>query len=113
METSYGAEIWVEQVASDLEPVARFEDGQGALFSHQRFFYLAGLPDDRWLGDLVKMLASKQNLADPGASAGCTEPGDWALCAAFSTTIRSRSSFQRWKALMSWSAVRICQRRAF
>ena len=59
---AYGAETWVEQVASDLEPVARFEDGQGALFSHERFFYLAGLPDDRWLEDLVKMLAGKQNL---------------------------------------------------
>jgi beta-galactosidase len=59
---SYGAEIWVEQVASSLEPIARFEDGQGALFSHDRFLYLAGLPDDRWLEDLVKMMAGKQNL---------------------------------------------------
>jgi beta-galactosidase len=59
---SYAAETWVEQVASDLEPVARFEDGQGALFSHERFLYLAGLPDDRWLEDLIKMVASKQNL---------------------------------------------------
>jgi beta-galactosidase len=59
---SYGAETWIEQVASDLEPVARFEDGQGALFRHERFLYLAGLPDDRWLEDLVKTLASKQNL---------------------------------------------------
>ena len=59
---SYAAETWVEQVASNLEPVARFEDGQGALFSHERFLYLAGLPDDRWLEDLVKMMASKENL---------------------------------------------------
>ena len=59
---SYVAETWVEQVASDLEPVARFEDGHGALFSHERFLYLAGLPDDRWLDDLVKMAANKQNL---------------------------------------------------
>ena len=50
----YSVETWVEQVASDLEPVARFEDGRGALFRHDRFFYLAGLPDDRWLGDLDK-----------------------------------------------------------
>ena len=56
------AETWVEQVASDLEPVARFEDGLGALFSHDRFLYLAGLPDDRWLEDLMKMVTSKQNL---------------------------------------------------
>ena len=54
---SYAAETWVEQVASDLEPVARFEDGQGALFSHERFLYLAGLPDDRWLEGLIKMVA--------------------------------------------------------
>ena len=59
---SYSAETWVEQVASSLEPVARFEDGQGALFSHERFLYLAGSPDDRWLQDLMKMLASQQSL---------------------------------------------------
>jgi beta-galactosidase len=49
-------------VASDLEPIAWFEDGQGALFSHDRFLYLTGLPDDRWLEDLIKMAASSQNL---------------------------------------------------
>ncbi|MBV9490020.1 MAG: beta-galactosidase [Verrucomicrobia bacterium] len=58
----YAAETWVEHVASDLEPVARFEDGRGALFRHDRFLYLAGLPDDRWLGDLVKMAAAEQGL---------------------------------------------------
>jgi beta-galactosidase len=58
----YAAKIWVEQVASDLEPVARFEDGHGALFRHGRFFYLAGLPDDSWLGDLVKMAVAEQEL---------------------------------------------------
>ena len=45
-----------------MEPVARFEDGRGALFRHGRFFYLAGLPDDRWLGDLVKMAVTEQEL---------------------------------------------------
>jgi beta-galactosidase len=59
----YAAQTWVEQVASDLEPVARFEDGHGALFRHDRFLYLAGLPDDRWLGDLVKMAVTEQNLS--------------------------------------------------
>ena len=58
----YAVETWVEQVASDLEPVARFEDGHGALFRHDRFLYLAGLPDDRWLGDLVKMAVTEQEL---------------------------------------------------
>jgi beta-galactosidase len=58
----YAVETWVEQVASDLEPVARFDDGHGALFRHDRFFYLAGLPDDRWLGDLVKMAIAEQEL---------------------------------------------------
>lgn len=52
----------MEQVAGSLEPVARFEDGQGALFSHERFLYLAGLPDDRWLENVMKMVASQQNL---------------------------------------------------
>ena len=58
----YQAETWIEQVASDLEPVARFENGQGALFRHGRFFYLTGLPDDRWLGDLVQMAVTEQKL---------------------------------------------------
>jgi beta-galactosidase len=58
----YAAQTWVEHVASDLEPVARFEDGHGALFRHGRFIYLAGLPDDRWLGDLVTMAGVEQKL---------------------------------------------------
>ena len=49
-------------MASDLEPVARFENGHGALFRHGRFFYLAGLPDDRWLADLVKMAVTEQEI---------------------------------------------------
>jgi beta-galactosidase len=59
----YAAQTWVEQVESDLEPVARFEDGHGALFRHDRLLYLTGLPDDRWLEDLVKVAASEQNLS--------------------------------------------------
>ena len=58
----YQAETWVEQVASDLEPVARFENGHGALFRHGRFLYLPGLPDDRWLADLIKMAVTEQEL---------------------------------------------------
>ena len=59
---SYVAENWVEQVASKLEPLARFEDGQGALLGDERFLYLAGLPGDQWLGDLIKMVAHQQDL---------------------------------------------------
>jgi beta-galactosidase len=58
----YAAETWVEQVASDLKPVVRLEDGRGALFRHDRFCYLAALPDDRWLGDIVKMVVTEQHL---------------------------------------------------
>ena len=58
----YAAQVWIEQVASELEPVARFEEGRGALFRHDRFLYLAGLPDDRWLGELVKMAVAEQHL---------------------------------------------------
>lgn len=61
--TAYTAHTWVEFVASELEPVARFEDGHGALFRHDRFFYLSALPDDRWLGDLLKSMANEQHLA--------------------------------------------------
>jgi hypothetical protein len=67
-------------VASGLEPVARFEDGQGALFSHERFLYLAGLPDDRWLEDLIKMVASKQNLPRPSKCfASCAPPQETSI----------------------------------
>ncbi|MBV8901280.1 MAG: beta-galactosidase [Verrucomicrobia bacterium] len=58
----YEAEIWVEQVTGDLQPLARLEDGRGVLFRHGRFLYLAALPDARWLGDLVKMVATEQQL---------------------------------------------------
>jgi beta-galactosidase len=58
----YRAEIWVEQVETELEQVARFEDGRGALFRNDRFFYLAALPDDRWLKELVKMAIGEQEL---------------------------------------------------
>jgi beta-galactosidase len=59
---SYLAETWVEEVASKLEPLAWFENGHGALFGHERFLYLAGLPNDEWLADLMKMVADRQNL---------------------------------------------------
>ena len=59
---SYIAESWVEQVASNLEPLARFDDGHGAMYADERFLYLAGLPGDQWLADLIKMLARKQEL---------------------------------------------------
>jgi beta-galactosidase len=61
-EATYAAEIWREQVASDLEPLARFAEGHGALFRHQRFLYLAGVPDGRWLGDLLRMIVVEQEL---------------------------------------------------
>ena len=56
------SESWVEEIASKLEPLARFENGQGALFGHERFLYLAGLPSDEWLADLIKMVTGKQKL---------------------------------------------------
>jgi beta-galactosidase len=59
---NYLAGTWIEHLASDLEPAALFEDGRGALFRHDRFLYLATLPDNRWLGDLVKLAATEQGL---------------------------------------------------
>src|ERR1700730_16169315 len=61
-EATYAVEIWRAQVASDLEPLARFAEGHGALFRHQRFLYLAGVPDGRWLGDLLRMIVVEQEL---------------------------------------------------
>ena len=32
------------------------------MFGHDRFLYMAGLPGDQWLADLIKMAAHKQEL---------------------------------------------------
>ena len=60
--TSYSAHTWVEQTDSALTPLARYADGHAALYRHGRSLYLTGLPDDRWLGDLVRSLALEQGL---------------------------------------------------
>ena len=86
---SYVAEAWVEQIASKLEPLARFEDGHGALFGHGRFLYMAGLPGDRWLADLIKMAARKQELQTIELPDGVRTRRIGVLCVASLTTIRS------------------------
>ncbi|HEY0792743.1 MAG TPA: beta-galactosidase [Chthoniobacterales bacterium] len=60
---AYTAHTWVEHIASELEPAARFENGRGAMYRHGRFFYLAGLPEDRWLADLLRSAAIEEHLS--------------------------------------------------
>ncbi len=67
---AYSAHTWVEQVASELTPLASYDDGHGALFRHGRCLYLAGLPDERWLGDLVRSLVVEQGLSVQALPAG-------------------------------------------
>ena len=67
---TYSAHTWIEQVASELTPLAHYDDGHGALFRQDRCLYYTGLPDERWLGDLVKSLAVEQRLAIQELPAG-------------------------------------------
>ncbi|MEF2072661.1 beta-galactosidase [Consotaella aegiceratis] len=54
--------IWREFIESDLEPLARFEDGNGALFAAGRQHYLAGWPDERLLDATIRHVADKAGL---------------------------------------------------
>ncbi len=67
---AYSAHTWVEHVTSELTPLARYDDGSGALFRQGNCLYLAGLPDERWLSDLVKSLVVEQGLVVQDLPAG-------------------------------------------
>ena len=47
---------WREDVASELEPLASFADGGGALWEHGRALYLACWPDQPLLGDVMRLV---------------------------------------------------------
>jgi beta-galactosidase len=60
---TYTAHKWMEHVNTDLEPIARYENGRGALFRYERFLYLTGLPDDQWLNAIIERLITEQKLS--------------------------------------------------
>lgn len=62
-EVEGAALIWREIVTSDLQPLARFDDGDGALFAKGRHHYLACVPDKALLGSVIERLARAAGLA--------------------------------------------------
>jgi beta-galactosidase len=54
---------WREWVESDLEPLARFNDGRGALYEHGRRRYLAGWPEKDLLDAVVAALCQSAGIA--------------------------------------------------
>jgi beta-galactosidase len=67
---TFTAHKWIEHVDTNLEPMARYEDGRGALFRHERFLYLTGLPDDRGLNAITDTLITEHRLPVTDLPAG-------------------------------------------
>lgn len=64
------AEVWKEWIESDLEPVATFGDGKGAIYQHHHLHYLAFWPSreflNAYLGQVVRALGLPVNLLPDG-----------------------------------------------
>jgi beta-galactosidase len=58
----YTGRVWREHVRTDLDPLATFQDGGGALYRRDRFHYLATWPDQAWLVRVLKDLAEAAGL---------------------------------------------------
>lgn len=54
---SYPLQVWQEDIESDLEPEGRFTEGGGAVFSTEKWHYLAFLPDETFLLDYIEATA--------------------------------------------------------
>lgn len=52
----YAVRHWRETIETGLEAVARFADGDGAVFAHQRWHYLGFWPDEAFLIDHLEHL---------------------------------------------------------
>lgn len=62
--------LWREWVETNLEPLLRFEDGWGALFRAERYFYLAAWPTPELLVALLGSLAQEAGLSPKRLSRG-------------------------------------------
>jgi beta-galactosidase len=64
------AEVWKEWVESELEPVATFDDGKGAIYRHQHLHYLAFWPSREflkaYLDEVAKAVGLPVNLLPEG-----------------------------------------------
>ncbi|HEU4740862.1 MAG TPA: beta-galactosidase [Meiothermus sp.] len=58
----YGSSVWKEWVESDLTPVAKFDDGKGALWQQNNLHYLAFWPTVAFLRAYLGHLANSQGL---------------------------------------------------
>lgn len=62
-EKSYSAKFWREQVVSDLEPLAHFDDRTGAWFAHGNVHYLACWPQAEFMQAVVCRLLDDAGIA--------------------------------------------------
>jgi len=58
----YRVGIWREWAEGDCEPIARFADGTGAVFHHDRYFYIAFWPPEAFLLEFFAYVARKAGL---------------------------------------------------
>lgn len=58
----FTSSVWKEWVESDLAPVAKFDDGRGALWQHDNLHYLAFWPTVAFLRAYLGHLANRQGL---------------------------------------------------
>lgn len=66
----YTSSVWKEWVESDLAPVAKFDDGKGALWQHDNLHYLAFWPTVAFLRAYLGHLANRQGLQTFSLSEG-------------------------------------------
>jgi len=59
---TYPFQTWQEDIQSDLEPVATFTDGGGAVYRSESWHYLAFLPDETFLLDYVEAALQALNI---------------------------------------------------
>jgi beta-galactosidase len=58
----YECHSWLEYIRTNLAPFIRLQNGQGAAYRHGKISYLASLPDQALLNDLVEELARAEEL---------------------------------------------------
>jgi len=58
----YQGHGWLEHVRTSLPPFARLANGQGAAFRHGKIHYLAILPGQDFVNDLIEELAKAEDL---------------------------------------------------
>jgi beta-galactosidase len=60
--TAYPAQAWREDIRSELEPLARFDDGGGAWWRHGHVDYLATWPGEALLARVLTDVTGRAGL---------------------------------------------------